>query len=356
MIKAQDIEIQDLVTDVRDGKLLLPELQRGYVWKSTQVRDLFDSLYRQYPSGQLLIWETDDIPYSRTVSVDQVDSGGRRPQLLLDGQQRITSLAAIMLGRPLIVNDSKRPIDIAFNVYSEKFEVVGLRQKIEAGWVSLSKLFTEGELSILQGLNINFADSEANKIFERLKRISSVKTYKYRVNVLADLSYEVVTDIFVRINSGGTKLNSADLALAQLSSRWRGVTEYFTGYQQQLTGKGLEVDFGLFLRTISVFLTGQSRLPQLFRGERQYLTVDALEAAWNRTRNGMDQAVAFLIHNCKIDRLDLLTTNFVLIPLTVFFDQMGKEASPQQIRELQRWVYLALIWSRYSGTHETFID
>ncbi len=63
MITAQDKEIQALVGEVRDGRLLLPELQRGYVWKAPQVRNLFDSLYRNYPSGQLLIWETDDVPF-----------------------------------------------------------------------------------------------------------------------------------------------------------------------------------------------------------------------------------------------------------------------------------------------------
>ena len=68
MISNQSKEIQALVNDVRDGRLLLPELQRRFVWKSVQVRDLFDSLYHQYPSGQLLVWETDDLPYSHTLT------------------------------------------------------------------------------------------------------------------------------------------------------------------------------------------------------------------------------------------------------------------------------------------------
>src|SRR5438067_6613348 len=125
MIRAQDQEVQSLVADIRDGKLLLPEMQRSYVWKATQVRDLFDSLYHEYPSGQLLVWETDDLPAvgNRKVSVDGILSKERYPQLLLDGQQRLTSLSAVMLGRPLVVRQIKRPIDIVFNVFTEKFEV-----------------------------------------------------------------------------------------------------------------------------------------------------------------------------------------------------------------------------------------
>lgn len=356
MISAQDKEIQALVADVRDGRLLLPELQRSYVWKSTQVRDLFDSLYHQYPSGQLLIWETDDIPFAKAASVDQIETNARRPQLLLDGQQRLTSLAAIMLGRPLVVDDAKRPIDIAFNVFTEKFEVSGPRQRGESGWISLSRLFTEGEFAILQDLNLNMATAEARDIFERIKRIGNIKGYKYRVNVLEDLSYEEVTHIFVRINSGGTKLSGADLTLAQLSSRWRGVTEYLAEYQRQLTRKGLDVDTGLLLRTLAVMLSGQSRLSELFRGERQALTIEQLAAAWKRVHKGMDQAVHFLVHNCQIDRLELLPTNTILVPLTVFFDVFGAGVTTQQARELQRWVYMALIWARYSVSSETSID
>jgi uncharacterized protein with ParB-like and HNH nuclease domain len=97
-ISAQSREIESLVNDTRDGRLLLPELQRSYVWDSTQVRNLFDSLYHQYPSGQILVWETDDLPFVRTPGVSGVALDARRPQLLLDGQQRLTSLALAFVG------------------------------------------------------------------------------------------------------------------------------------------------------------------------------------------------------------------------------------------------------------------
>src|SRR5438874_8234100 len=132
MITSQTREIQALVDDIKNEKLLLPELQRSYVWKAPQVRDLFDSLYHQYPSGQLLVWETDDLPFSRASSIESAAVKQIRPQLLLDGQQRLTSLAAVMLGKPLIVRGFKRPIDIAFNLYTEKFEVAGPRQPKES--------------------------------------------------------------------------------------------------------------------------------------------------------------------------------------------------------------------------------
>lgn len=357
MITSQDREIQSLINDIRDGKLLLPEMQRGYVWKSPQVRTLFDSLYRGYPSGQLLVWETDDLPYNKHVSVHGVQTGENRPQLLLDGQQRLTSLSAIMLGRDLVVQDNTRPIDIVFNIYTEQFAVAGPRQNGEVGWISLARLFTQGQIDILRELNLSFSDPEASNILERLKQLENIRTYKYRVNVLERLSYEEVTDIFVRINSGGTVLSNADLALAQISSRWRGVTEAIDNYQQDVKRRyNLWIDSSSLLRTLSLFLTGQSGLSFFFRGDRQKIAVDDLKQGWERVIKNMNLALHFLAENCRIDRLWMMPTNYIFVTLAGFFDRFGDNISEKRIRDLQRWVYMALIWSRYSGSSETALD
>lgn len=357
MIRAQDQEIQSLIADIRDGKLLLPEMQRSYVWKSVQVRDLFDSLYNEYPSGQLLVWETDEraVGY-RSASIEGVSMDQQRPQLLLDGQQRLTSLAAVMLGRPLQVRDVSKPIDIAFNVYTTKFEVVGPRQRAQTGWVSLSKLFTKGIASILADLSLDYNSSDGKNILERISKLDNIKRYKYRVNVLDRLSYDVVTRIFVRTNSGGTKLGYGDLALAQVSSSWQGVTKELEEYQKTIKKQGLELDNGLLLRAIAVILTKQSRFIRFFKSDHQEITVDELKAAWRRAKKALDRSIFFLAHNCMIDRLEMLPTRSIFMPLVAFFDRFSSTASDTQLRELQRWVYMALIWSRYSGSSETAMD
>jgi uncharacterized protein with ParB-like and HNH nuclease domain len=113
----QDISIRTLVEKVIDGELTLPEMQRRYVWTAVKVRDLLDSLYRGYPSGTILVWETDEPGNYRKLQVD----GGKKSSLssnllLLDGQQRITSLTAIINGQPILVRNKRRPIDILFNL------------------------------------------------------------------------------------------------------------------------------------------------------------------------------------------------------------------------------------------------
>src|SRR5579859_5236284 len=149
-ISAHDREIQLLVNDVKDNHLQLPELQRKYVWKSSQVRDLFDSLYQQYPTGQLLVWETDDMQHSHKLSAGGIGENSRRPQLLLDGQQRLTSLYAVMTGEPITVRDRsvERKIDIVFNVFKSKFEVATVAQRLQSGWISVTDLFKRGILPV----------------------------------------------------------------------------------------------------------------------------------------------------------------------------------------------------------------
>src|SRR5580700_9693833 len=102
-------KIQALVDMLLNRELLLPEMQRKYVWRSTQVRDLVDSIYRDYPSGSILIWETDEVPIVKTHIFEKTSQNpiGKR-LLLLDGQQRITSLATILTGCPIRIKEGTK--------------------------------------------------------------------------------------------------------------------------------------------------------------------------------------------------------------------------------------------------------
>ena len=111
-----DTSVASLVGQVKSGELRLPEMQRRYVWPATRVRDLLDSLYRGYPSGTILVWETDREMPSRDLAVAQASSPFQGHKLLLDGQQRLTSLSAILNGEHVTVRGRKKPIDILFNL------------------------------------------------------------------------------------------------------------------------------------------------------------------------------------------------------------------------------------------------
>lgn len=115
MAKAE-ASVDELVGMIERGELRLPEMQRRYVWRSTRVRDLLDSLYRGYPSGAILLWETDEAVPLQDMAVSQQANPYKSTRLLLDGQQRLTSLSAVIRGEPVKVRGRKRPVELLFNL------------------------------------------------------------------------------------------------------------------------------------------------------------------------------------------------------------------------------------------------
>ena len=115
MAKAE-ATVEELVGMIERGELRLPEMQRRYVWRSTRVRDLLDSLYRGYPSGAILLWDTDEAVPQQDFAIAQQGNPYQSTRLLLDGQQRLTSLSAVIRGEPVKVRGRQRPLEILFNL------------------------------------------------------------------------------------------------------------------------------------------------------------------------------------------------------------------------------------------------
>ena len=248
-----DTNVNDLVGMIQRGELRLPEMQRRYVWRAPRVRDLLDSLYRGYPSGSVLVWETEQEQPTRDLAVDQDRSPFGGHKLLLDGQQRLTSLSAVLRGQPIKVRGRKRPIDILFNLEhparlgefsevegdeeslladdveesdndsdEEEEEVgeLGIQERLRRAtfvvaskaiaslpnWVSVTEVFksmSDGEVLRQAGVT-DFDDPRYELYTKRLALLRKIREYPYVMQVLdRELDYEEVAEIFVRVNSLG---------------------------------------------------------------------------------------------------------------------------------------------------------
>ena len=177
MAKAE-ATVEELVGMIERGELRLPEMQRRYVWRSTRVRDLLDSLYRGYPSGAILLWETDGAVPLQEFAVAQQGNPYQSTRLLLDGQQRLTSLSAVIRGGPVNVRVRKRPIELLFNLeHPEKPTVV-------------TEVNEEGEDDELIDDEADSTDDELQKRFDRI-------TFVVATRKLEQLSHWVkVTEVF----------------------------------------------------------------------------------------------------------------------------------------------------------------
>ena len=215
--------------DIRHGNLALPDIQRPFVWKSAQVRDLFDSMYRGFPIGTLVFWETGAEAGSRQIHGSEED---KTPQLLIvDGQQRLTSLYAVLNGKP-VFNDAYKEslIRIAFRPSDEKFEVLNAAVEKSPEYIpDITVLWRPGYKSrireFMERLDNSTSGSitteEQDALKERIDRVRDLRDFQFQVIVLnAEVDEEKVAEIFVRINSEGTKLNQDSFILTLMSVHW----------------------------------------------------------------------------------------------------------------------------------------
>lgn len=399
MAKAE-ASVEELVGMIERGEIRLPEMQRRYVWQSTRVRDLLDSLYRGYPSGAILLWQTDEKVHLQDFAVHQAANPYRDTKLLLDGQQRLTSLSAIIRGTPIHVAGRTRPIEILFNLeHPDSLEIITevddnsdidatldtdeeenidelvdsteneLQQRVnrmtfvvatnklaqDPRWVNVTEVFQTDNINpFLERAGVtNLRDPRAEKYQLRLAKLKNIRKYIYRMDILErTLSYEEVTEIFVRVNSLGAKLRSSDLALAQITAKWRGSLEIFQKYQHAWKLKGYDLELGIILKALTVFGTGQSR----FRTVGALSLID-LQHAWDKTISAFDYALNFLKENVKIDSPVLLSSPNIIITLAYYAHTHKQMISSDTSNLLKRWTLIANAKGRYSrGSTESYLD
>jgi hypothetical protein len=402
-VQQQNIPIGTLVDMYKRGELRLPEIQRHYVWRATRVRDLLDSLYRGYPSGSILMWETDEPVPTRDFAIAQETTAFAGRKLLLDGQQRLTSLTAVLGGELVQVRGRKRPIDILFNldhpdgpptddteVTSDEDSPVaaddelgedadgaddgddnaqGLQEKLNRrtfvvasknlaslpNWVSVTQVFsTEGDAQLLKKAGItSFDDPRFQRYSDRLKKLRAIKDYTYVVHVLErSMSYEEVTEIFVRVNSLGAKLKSSDLALAQMTSRWPNLLKELEVFQEECEKSYFTIDLGHLVRSIVVFATQQC----LFRSVAS-TPVEKLKEGWAQAQEGLRFAINFLRSNAGIEDESLLSSPMFLHALAALSRVKDNKLTADEQRQLLHWLLVANARGRYSrGSTETLLN
>lgn len=207
--------IDTLLTWVKSSEIAIPEIQRPFVWDSTKVRNLLDSLYLGYPVGYLISWRNPSVKLK-----DGTSSSGKR--ILIDGQQRVTALMAAILGKDVLTKDYQNVrIRIAFNPQEEIFEVANPAIQKDVNWIyDIADVFSPD--TSLMDLTEDYiqsnpdADKRAvSKVFEKLRKI--INNHVGIIELDGELDIETVTEIFIRVNSAGAQLSQADFAMSKIS-------------------------------------------------------------------------------------------------------------------------------------------
>lgn len=222
---ASNISLEQILGYIKSGEIAIPEIQRPFVWKPRQVRDLIDSLYMGYPTGYLIISQSPDMKLK-----DGSQSAGKK--IMIDGQQRVTALMTSIVGMEVIGGDFKqRRIKISFNPQAtgedeEIFKVQDNAILKDKKWIAdIAEIFKPdfdqwGFVNEYCKINPGINGSQMNKV---LMRLLDIKNRQIGVISLdKDLNIDEVTEIFIRINSQGAKLNQADFAMSKIAAN----TEY----------------------------------------------------------------------------------------------------------------------------------
>jgi hypothetical protein len=394
-----DTSVRELVDMVKRGELRLPEMQRRYVWTASRVRDLLDSLYRGYPSGTILVWETDNEPPSRDLAVAQAKNIFMTQKMLLDGQQRLTSLCAVLNGEQVTVRNRKRPIEILFNLdhsdgppqevadieddvapeikngdeesddeaegaeeglsplqkFAKRTFVVSSKQLLNSpNWIRVSDALSDkSDWELLSPRGLHPSEARYQKFTSRLQRLRKIKDYPYVMQVLErGLAYEEVAEIFVRVNSLGMKLRGSDLALAQITARWKNSLKQFEAFSERFEDRWSVIEVGLLVRAMVVFATHQSRFKTV-----QNISLQQMEDAWREAKKGIEFAINFLQTNAGIEDGSLLSSPMIILAIAAFGATKSYSLGPKEQNELRRWVLVASARGHLSrGSTETLLD
>lgn len=221
--------ISTLLGQVELGQIGLPELQRPFVWDRAQVRDLMDSLYRGYPAGHFLMWQA-----SADVGAIPIGADGKQTApstLVVDGQQRLTSLHAVFKGAPVYNDKFERVrITISFNPIRERFEVSNSATQNDPEWIDDVSPLLNGEVdsfdaisNYLAALEIEreLSEEQRRRAKNSIQRLFSLPGYSFTAIQLSfDVPIDEVAEIFVRVNSKGTQLDQADFIMTLMSVHW----------------------------------------------------------------------------------------------------------------------------------------
>ena len=350
------MKVDQVLNFIDSGDIALPEFQRGYVWNREQVRGLFTSLYRGYPVGGFMTWNT---PAEGAAARGGVSTDGT-VKLLLDGQQRATSLYGVLRGRApkFFEGNAQAFTGLFFNVLDETFEFYApAKMKNDPSWIDVSALMqgSAGVGSLIQPM-MQLAEHDNERFatyLERLNNLASIARREMHVEEVVgpDKTIDVVVDIFNRVNSGGTKLSKGDLALAKVCAAWPEARQQFNDTLEVWKQAGFHFKLDWLLRVVNGVVTGKAPftalanvpVPEIKRGlklAQQYIS------AW----------LDVIAGRLGLDHDRVLFSKFALVIMARHMhNEGGRLPDTAGQNKMLAWFAHTGMWGRFAGSTESVL-
>ena len=362
----EPIKIWELVDRAVLHKWSIPEFQRGFVWKATQVRDLAESLWLDYPVGSLLVWNSEQ-PQETKVAKDGVG-----PSLwIVDGQQRTTALAILFGRKPYWWstaddwNKTLKRYDIRFDISTKEapyFLVANAAIRKAKGdrYVPVQHLLVldinkDADQQKLMGLAKDIKlqglcnGMDAMEVYTRLDRVRKIRD-KDVMNVTVNHELEDVVEIFSRLNSRGTRVTEADIYLGIVASKNPGwVRDEFLPFIDVLADAGFDVEPNLLFRTLTAVGIGKTRFRDI--GD-DFWEPNRVKAAWTKVQQAWKRTIHRL-QQFGVLSTDPLPTQAALVTLVALTSRFDQE---DRFQSAFYWFVQASRFGRYSGSGTTSLD
>lgn len=348
------MDIQTILSQIDIGSFALPEFQRGYVWNRDQVRKLMYSLYRGYPIGGLLTWVTQT--NNKITRGDHELSPGT-VSLILDGQQRITSLYGIIRGRePAFFEGNKSAFTgLYFNLEDEIFEFYApVKMKDNPYWINVTELMQVGAGAYIGKRIENGDNTFLLQYMEKLNKIDNIKKTDLHIEQVAgtDKTIDVVVEIFNNVNSGGTKLSKGDLALAKICAEWPDARKEFRAIMKKFSDAKYDFEIDWFLRCLTVYLTGQPYFSVLGSIE-----IDKIKQAVPKIEGLIGNILDQIGSRLGLDHNRVLGSRYSIpVMIEVVKRAGGKLGSSAEWNKLLYWYIHTFLWGRYAGSTESVLS
>lgn len=350
------MKVIDILSSIDAGAIALPEFQRGYVWNRDQVRGLMHSLYRRYPVGSLLVWLT------RPESEQTRGRGALSPgavRLLLDGQQRITTLYGIIRGKPpqFFEGNEQAFANLYFHLDEQAFEFYGqLKMKDNPLWVNVTELMQSGVgLFITRLMQAGGLDpSKITTYINRLTAIENIKQIDLHIEEVAgeDKTIDIVVDIFNRVNSGGTTLSKGDLALAKIGADWPQARGAMNELIEKWKARGFSFKLEWLLRCINAVITGNALFSFLAD-----VKTPAFQKGLAETEGLIDVLLDMVVTRLGLDQDHVLGSRYSFPLLARYLSQQGGRLNSRAERDqLLFWYIHTFLWGRYAGSTESVLN
>ena len=351
------MKISTILDHIDSGHMALPEFQRGYVWNKEQVRGLFDSLYRRHPVGGLLVWATDS---SAAAYRGDGELARGIVKLLLDGQQRITSLYGVIRGKaPKFFDGNPAAFTgLQFNLENETFAFYQpIRMQGNPLWIDVTAIMQKGNGGMGEFITkILTAPELAARIGDytsRMGRLLAILDIELHIDEVtgADKTLDVVVDIFNRVNSGGTKLSKGDLALAKICADWPEARDSMKQKIKEWHQAGYDFNLDWLLRSVNTVLTGEAKFQYLHDKDTAQIK-DGLK----RASKYIDTSLNLIAGRLGLDHDQVLFGRFAIPVMVRYLDLHGGSLNEIDRDKLLFWFAQSGMWGRFSGSTESYID